>query len=236
MKRIFIHIPKNAGSALKLKLRDIGVVAINPRNANKCMKPGYKIGLERTFTGNNQSGMKPNYTHCRWVDLSDEMKKLQAFAIIRNPWDRVVSRYLFREVLRNEKKIVGYKTFEQFLEERHIDGGKKYFWHRAVQGWYDQRDYVSHDGVLKCDILRYEHLNKDVRRYLNLSESFTLIWKNVSNGLKNADRTAVSGRQDYRTFYNETTKQIVADWYANDIDFFGFTFDGPATRNIWSKG
>ena len=27
---------------------------------------------------------------------------------------------------------------------------------------------------------------------------------------------------------------IVADWYKEDIDFFGFSFDGGATKNIWT--
>ena len=45
----------------------------------------------------------------------------------------------------------------------------------------------------------------------------------------------IINRIDYRDFYNDTTKQIVSDWFKEDIDFFGFTFEGSATKNIWNK-
>ena len=35
-----------------------------------------------------------------------------------------------------------------------------------------------------------------------------------------------SGRRDYRLFYNEKTKKIVAEYFKEDIDLFGYTFDG----------
>lgn len=39
----------------------------------------------------------------------------------------------------------------------------------------------------------------------------------------------------YQDIYTKETIQIVADWYKEDIDFFGFDFDGAATKNTWSK-
>ena len=43
------------------------------------------------------------FEHARWRDLNPAAQKIPAFAVIRNPWDRVVSRYFFaRKVIEKE--------------------------------------------------------------------------------------------------------------------------------------
>ncbi|MCP4073490.1 MAG: hypothetical protein GY742_17395 [Hyphomicrobiales bacterium] len=37
--------------------------------------------------------------------------------------------------------------------------------------------------------------------------------------------------RDYRKYYNSKTIQIEADWYAKDIEMFGFDFDSAAQKN-----
>jgi|APSaa5957512535_1039671.scaffolds.fasta_scaffold13481_4 hypothetical protein len=40
--------------------------------------------------------------------------------------------------------------------------------------------------------------------------------------------------RSYVDFYTEETKRIVAEWYKDDIEFFGFEFTTAATKNIWA--
>jgi hypothetical protein len=40
-------------------------------------------------------------------------------------------------------------------------------------------------------------------------------------------------KRDYREFYNDKTIQIIADWYADDINAFGFDFDTSATKGTY---
>ena len=67
----------------------------------------------------------PGLEHGRWRDVHpDVTSKMTAFAIARNPWDRVVSKYWFaykgRFVEKNlPEDYVDVSTFESFLEERH---------------------------------------------------------------------------------------------------------------------
>ena len=234
-KKLFIHIPKNGGGTVK---RTYPKLIELPQDH---LDPVYKKSLDKTFTGVYPDGKKvpginPNYTHCRWRDLTDYAKNhFQAFAIVRNPWSKVVSRYTFR-ILTNTK--MGYKwypdkTLEEFLEERHVDGGRKHFWHRAIPGWFQQLDHVTNaNGVLKCDVLRFEHFADDITSYLGVKNRPVRL-QNVSNGRDQGGQ--IVDKKDYKKFYNDTTREIVAEWYKQDIDFFGFTFEGAATKNVWRR-
>ncbi|NND77890.1 MAG: hypothetical protein HKN39_06875, partial [Flavobacteriales bacterium] len=100
-------------------------------------------------------------------------------------------------------------------------GGKPYFWHRTTVGWFDQKDYVSdEDGNLRCDILRFENYDEDTRAYLELSTSIP-------------KRNARSEKIDYKDLYTSKQREEIADWYKEDIEFFGFDFDTGATKNIY---
>ena len=79
-------------------------------------------------------------------------------------------------------------------------------------------------GAVRVELLRFEDLEAEAMRYFGLGQSLR--------------RRNVSGHApvDYRTFYTRHTIQTVADWYAADIDLFGFDFDTPASRNVAFPG
>ena len=115
-------------------------------------------------------------------------------------------------------------TFRNFLSERHKYGGRPFYWHRAIHGWYPQVDYVTDEsGALQCDVLRLEHFEDDARAYLGLKDPIRV--RNISN----------TEHKDYRTFYDSESFQIVAEWYRRDIEFFGFTFEGAAVKNTYAS-
>jgi hypothetical protein len=39
-------------------------------------------------------------------------------------------------------------------------------------------------------------------------------------------------RYDYRSMYSDHLADLVSEYFRDDIEHFGFSFDGPATRNI----
>ncbi|MCB6178827.1 sulfotransferase domain-containing protein [Rhodobacter sp. Har01] len=215
---LFLHIPKNAGVSLR---KHPGLQGrILPADPWLLQSRAYVRALRATMDAN---GEHHGYQHARWRDVAPKVTaRLRAFAVVRNPWARTVSRWRFgRLAVEQGNSPAGYcaETFEGFLEERHVWGGRPFYWHRAIRGWYPQFDYVTDaDGAIRADVLRLEHLDQDLTAYL---------------GTAPPPRRNTSGRFDWRAVYTPQTIQIVADWYAADIDAFGFDFDTAATRNFW---
>jgi len=222
MQSIFIHVPKNGGMTIRhsANLKDKIIVA----TANT-HKPGHADAVRKKM---QQTGDHPGLEHARWRDLKPELtSKYPAFAIVRNPWDRVVSRYFFaKKVIEVENKVASsyadVSSFEAFLEERHKWGDQQYMWHRAVRGWYPFLDHVTDvDGTVKCDILRFENYNDDVCKYFNIPQ------------MTRARNVTALNPGTYRDVYTPETIQIVADWYSDDVEYFGYDFDSGPTQNTF---
>jgi len=224
LKKICIHISKNAGMTIRR----------SPMLADKIMPAGPALHKSKNYTKAvlehmNSIGDHHGYEHARWRDLNSSIRSgHEAFAVVRNPWDRVVSRYFFaKKTIEIEKKnppdYADISSFEAFLEERHKWADKPFMWHRAIRGWYNQVDYIVDDkDNIRCDILRQEKLSFDLKSYFKVLDM-------------SRPRNVTGLNEDYRTVYTPQTIQIVADWYKKDIDTFGFDFDTCATKNIWNK-
>ena len=217
---LFIHIPKNGGVSISRAKFLRGRVLRAHRHFHKSRQYSNEVLAVMKANGEHHG-----FEHARLRDISTKVRSSHiAFAIVRNPWSRVVSRYTYaRQAMESGESPPEYAadTFEGFLEERHMWGDKEFYWHRAIRGWYPQLDYVTdEDGVIVADILRNEHMTDEVSRYFGIEQRINR--HNVSGG-----------KRDYREYYNARTIQIVADWYAADIDQFGFDLDTPATRNTY---
>lgn len=223
-KKIFVHIPKNAGMTIRHSpfLKD--KILVNNASTHKSREYTQELLDTMAMTGDHHG-----IEHARWKDLkSDYTEHFGAFAVIRNPWDRVVSRYFFaKKVIEVERKVdasyADVSCFEAFLEERHKWGKQPFMWHRAIRGWYPALDHVSdNSGNVKCDILRFEHLNEDLMAYFKIPQ------------MSRARNVTALNKGTYMDMYNEKTKQIVADWYAKDIEQWGYEFESGPTQNCWA--
>ena len=221
-RKLFIHIQKSAGMTIRHSPVLHDKIIIAERGIHK---PGHADAVKKVMDAN---GDHHGWEHARLRDIQTSITDNHtSFAIIRNPWDRVVSRYFFaKKVIEVEKKAptsyADVSSFEAFLEERFIWGGKDYYWHRAIRNWYPAREHViNHNNRVSCDILTFENLNEELCKYFSIPNMSRA--RNVT-GLNSGT---------YMDMYTPATIQIIADWYKDDIDTWGFDFDTPATKNTY---
>ncbi|NEP45307.1 MAG: sulfotransferase family protein [Okeania sp. SIO2H7] len=149
-------------------------------------------------------------------ELPEEIyNKFYKFAFVRNPWDWQVSYYHF--ILKQPthiryKMVKSMSGFEEYLEW--VINTKNPFAKGATKL---QKDMIADkEGKIMVDFVgRYETLVKDFESVCKLL--------NINAFLPHFNS---SGSRDYRLFYNERTKKLVAENFQEDIDLFGYTFEG----------
>jgi hypothetical protein len=126
------------------------------------------------------------------------------FMFCRNPWDRLVSIYHGRQQILKTKM----PTFEKFI--RIIDPKKR-------PGLLQTTWIKTNLGIQVDFIGRFERYEEDWNR-LNLGISLPHVNK--------------SKHKSYEDLYSRELINIVAKKYEEDIDFFGYQFDGFCDENI----
>lgn len=197
----FIHIPKNGGNSVRAALKKRG-----------------DVSLSRPF-------------HYRYVDIADKVgRNLQFFCIVRNPWSRTASRFIFAKQNAREwpaddprKLYVEKATFEDFVNDRKIfeipeHPGQP--WMGPMNSWFNHLEWIrNEENEVVCDCLRLEHLGNDINAYFG--EPIKIARKNVTKE-----------RYDYRQMYTDELIETIARTFAEDIEYFGFSFESAATKNI----
>ena len=157
-------------------------------------------------------------THLTCRELIDKMtlsewNKTKSIVVIRNPWDRVVSLYHYR-VKTNQNNLKEMDiSFKDWCNEVYVN--RNHFYYDKPKMFQPQICWiVDYDEVVNVDyILRFESLEKD---FQNLAKEMGLEVK-----LKHLNST---NRDHYRRYYDEETKELISNWYKNDVNVFGYSF------------
>ena len=210
-KFIFFHGAKVAGTSIRVALEDY---SIEPR----------RFRIDRPPP---EVGGRANPLYVRWRNSLEHAKARDAkrelpsevydnyfkFGFVRNPWDWQVSMYHFilkeREHIRHQR-VKAMASFESYLEW--VSETKTPYPRGAAKF---QRDmYVDERGNIAVDFIgRYETLDCDfeaVCRRLDITASMPHLNRSYHTG--------------YRDYYTARTRQWVANYFAQDIDLFGYSF------------
>jgi chondroitin 4-sulfotransferase 11 len=136
-----------------------------------------------------------------------------SFTIVRNPWDKVVSHYHYR-VQKNQTGLAAEPVpFDDWVQLCFVDRDPRYY--DKPKMFMPQFDWISDsEGRLLVDFVgRFESIQNDFEQICRrLGRRATL------PHLKKTER------RDYRTYYSDASRTIVAQWFAKDIDLFGYRF------------
>jgi len=142
------------------------------------------------------------------------------FTFVRNPWSRLVS--CWSNKIRRDRKpkpgpcrdyyysrfgpILGY-TFPEFV--RYLDQESNVF---RDPHWHPLYSYLP---VKELDF---------VGKIENLKEDLYTVCDKIGIPREELPHNNKSDRKHYTEYYDDETKQIVAEKYAKDIEYFGYKF------------
>jgi len=179
-------------------------------------------------------------------DLSRYSRELQPqlfsnyfkFAIVRNPWDRILSDYNFQKKksgTANEKLFAvdhegKTRTFREWL---YAVLSNPFFYEARQWGaevsaeihrWSPQVDWISLNGKIGVDtVLRMENLETDFENMCRM-----LGWPSGKLPCRNW-----KFHMHYSHYYDEVTQRLVEDYYAKDIAAFGYRFESRKMDVKW---
>ncbi|MBT4523076.1 MAG: hypothetical protein HOC23_23990 [Halieaceae bacterium] len=166
--------------------------------------------------------------------IAEHGRSAPTFAVIRNPFDRVLSEYCFRlhrfEGGETNAHLTNLdKPFDHWVRSTFRDGEfrtRSFF--EATEIPYGARNMVGDcliwfipqtrwigigaTEILVDELLRYDHLEHD---WLQFSNSY-----GIEGHLEH--RNCSRRERDYRPHYSSESLKIVRNYYAEDFDAFDF--------------
>jgi hypothetical protein len=203
---LFIHIQKTAGTSITNSLTAYANQPETMWENRLLARLGINVNTvgpwhRRRFRG-----------HCSAADVQRHLPKpvfdqLFKFTFVRNPWDLLVSLYNFiptRPKHRYQKRVAAM-SFPEFVDE----------WTTHIETLQAPRICDRHGKGLLDFVGYYETLSQDFATVCErIGVAPPLPWDNRSK------------HADYREYYSDDLRQMVADRLAEDIRFFGYEFSG----------
>ena len=180
-KFIFVHISKTGGSSIERALNPDIKLDSSPRTKN---------------TGNTVLKEKHWYVDRYQQEYKKQFDEYFKFTIVRNPWDREVSRWKWRGLALNENH-----SFKKHLEHAFVDNYSQ---------WICNND---------------QYLMDYIGRFENLQQDFNIICDKIGVEHKQLPHANKTNHEHYTEYYDDETRDIVARRYAKDIEYFGYMFD-----------
>lgn len=207
----FVDIPRTSSSSIRAQLGErfgIGHGKLNIPEKDKA--------TEQIFED-----------HLTAVEMRDILgvelwEKIFTFTVVRNPWERILSLYMY---MRKNTSAVDDLTFEQFVKRIHqerMSPGSTIFTYRPLTRTC--LEFISDENgkIIVDKIVRFEN------RQDELPEIGQQIGCPELGSLKiNSARPQKSRYQDS---YTDELRDLVAEIYAQDIDYFDYSFDEPTDK------
>jgi chondroitin 4-sulfotransferase 11 len=136
------------------------------------------------------------------------------FTVVRNPWDKVVSHYEYRRKKNKTEIATRNISFSEWVKMTYGDE-KDTFYFNNPRSFQPQVEWLKDtDGIVSMDyIIRFEAINEGfdhVKQAIGLDADLP--------HLNASKRTA------YQSYYDTETRDIVAHWFREDIEAFGYEF------------
>lgn len=212
-KVIFIHIQKNGGTSIERAFEESDAELVKSIRTSSS---------ERTLRHCVVSDVR--------VAIDDNIfKNYKKFSVVRNPFDRMVSWYsMFKQKAAEidaSSQPSGFKAMgDGVMAEvnRNADSFKAFLMlprnHESglfERFYVNQLDYISENGRILTDkILRFE----------NLAGDFNTLAKEIGFKAELPHVNKSAREKNYRTYYDDMTKELMFQRFKKDFEYFGYRF------------
>lgn len=221
-KCLYIHIPKTAGQSIESVFLERAGLSWEQRHEMLLMpNSDPDKGPPRLAHLTAQEYLNYGYLTQR------ELNQLFRFTFVRNPWDRLVSEY------RYKKHKFSFKDFVfNYFPEKGVD------------------DYKGLNGIYRHVMPQYLFIYDDdgncqvdyIGKFENLKEDFATVSEKICGqklSIPHRNKTPSSmynvlakqlnfSRKEtecnYQTFYDDESREFVAEFYHQDIKLFNYSF------------
>ena len=239
---IFVKPRKTAGSSVEVALSrllepgDVATSLARDEEPLRVVQPGVRVGSgwfwpESPFQPprrlRNHSGLSKVYGA-----FHPEVRHYKVVSMTRNPWDRAVSLFFYhvRHTDIREQNVAAQKaSFRRFT---HFYG--PWTWldtvsvHKRERALDSARILYFFRGRCRADyVIRFEFLEQDLnglQDYLGLPERPSVEGIRLKVGIRPGGT-----KQRWTDFYDDETRELVAENCRWEIEQFGYDFEGQRT-------
>lgn len=208
-KFLFVHLPKTAGNSIQNILRKYSEDEIFTEKSKQ-------DGVER-FGVRSKFGTKKHSRLFEYENLlgSDVYRGLFKFTIVRNPWDRVVSRFAFKQM----EKEIGKNHGTRGIDEAPFDRDE---FIKTISSTPTLESFLlENPGSGEVDFLNDTGLDFIIR-FENIQNDFEAVCARLNIAKESLPFRNQSRHRDFRSYYDEETRELVYQRHINEIKYFGY--------------
>ena len=198
----FIRIPKNASTSLyeffgySNTVRDEYLSGDNPKHLN-------------IFASSHQSVSELE------VNLGQHIIKKPVLAVVRNPYDRLVSMYFFaKKYGLGSIYNIDTSDFLSFARGFYILSEDGNFFHAMPQ-----TGFIEHPKKEDFTIIKFENLNEGINDFINTNKL------NNKFNVGNLETLNATNHKHYSEYYNKEAIDIVKNMWSSDLDRFSYSLE-----------
>tara|TARA_R110001592_G_scaffold298412_2_gene569206 strand:- start:714 stop:1277 length:564 start_codon:yes stop_codon:yes gene_type:complete len=121
------------------------------------------------------------------------------FTFVRNPWDRLVSAHEY------DKQFGNQLIFKEWIKLSPVS-------YNTIS---EHKYGIQYDFVNGCDF---------IGKFENLQEDFNTVCDKIGIPQQQLPHKNKTKHKHYTEYYDDETREIVAEKYAKDIEYFGYKF------------
>jgi hypothetical protein len=202
---IFIHIPKNAGESIEISLG------------------GYR---KKECLWEIEKGFPLQHLTARQMKVrvgDKDFNNYFKFSFVRNPYSKCISEYFWttlktRERL-NRKRWTNPLNFNQWVKIK-------------LEKLIRESETTKVIALKMHNLPQYKFIYNTsgkcmvdfIGRFENLQEDFNIVCDKIGIPRQKLPHENKTKHKHYTKYYDDETRQIVAEKYAKDIEYFGYEF------------